>query len=83
LKDTTDEIKAQGGKAFSFVVDVSSREAIYTAARQVEEQIGKVDILINNAGIMESGLLLDLADVKVEKSFRINSLAHFWVSKFH
>ena len=79
MDQTAKEIKAGGGKSHSYVVDVSSREEIYKAAKLVQQEVGKIDILINNAGIAEGDLLVDLADEKIEKSFQVNILAHYWV----
>jgi NAD(P)-dependent dehydrogenase (short-subunit alcohol dehydrogenase family) len=44
------EIQAQGGKAISATCDVLQRASIESAAQQVLEKFGRVDILINGAG---------------------------------
>ena len=51
LDQTKKEVEAAGGQCHSYLVDVSSREAIYTAAKKVKSDVGPVNILINNAGI--------------------------------
>ena len=45
------EIKAAGGQAESFALDVTKREDCVTLAKQVAEKVGPVSILVNNAGI--------------------------------
>ena len=45
------EIRRSGGQAESFVLDVTRREDCIAVARQIDEQIGPVSILVNNAGI--------------------------------
>ncbi|MDE2377780.1 SDR family oxidoreductase [Bradyrhizobium sp.] len=45
------EIRAAGGKAESFALDVTRREDCLALARQVAEKVGQVSILVNNAGI--------------------------------
>lgn len=45
------EIASAGGSAYAFVADVSEEAAVSRLARQVREQAGVPDILINNAGI--------------------------------
>jgi len=52
------EIEAAGGKAAAFNLDVSSEESIKTGAKAVLSQFGKVEILVNNAGITRDGLLM-------------------------
>ena len=61
------------------MVDVSSREAIYEAAEVVKREVGKVDILINNAGIVSGKKFVDVSDAQIEKTFQVNALANFWV----
>jgi NAD(P)-dependent dehydrogenase (short-subunit alcohol dehydrogenase family) len=45
------EIRDVGGQAVSFKLDVTRREDCVAVARRVGEQVGKVSILVNNAGI--------------------------------
>ena len=48
---TAAEIKAAGGKAQAFTLDVTDRAACRAAAAQVADKVGTVSILVNNAGI--------------------------------
>jgi 3-oxoacyl-[acyl-carrier protein] reductase len=52
------EIEAAGGEAAAFALDIASEESIKTAAKAVLERFGKVEILVNNAGITRDGLML-------------------------
>jgi NAD(P)-dependent dehydrogenase (short-subunit alcohol dehydrogenase family) len=45
------EIKAAGGRAQSFALDVTKREDCVAVAKQVADKVGSVSILVNNAGI--------------------------------
>ena len=46
-----DEIKAAGGTASSFTLDVTKRDACFVMAKQVADKVGTITILVNNAGI--------------------------------
>lgn len=46
-----EEIKAAGGTASSFVLDVTKRDACFAMAKQVADKVGTVTTLVNNAGI--------------------------------
>jgi len=46
------EISATGGKAAGFVVDVTNRGQVETFIKQSLDSFGRVDVLVNNAGIM-------------------------------
>jgi all-trans-retinol dehydrogenase (NAD+) len=74
------QISSMSGEseAHFFEVDVGDREAVYRAGRQVLEQFGAVDILVNNAGVVCGRTLLNTPDAAIERTFAINTLAHFW-----
>jgi all-trans-retinol dehydrogenase (NAD+) len=74
-------ITESGGSAFSYTVDLTSRQKIYEAARLVKDQIGSVSILINNAGIVSGSSILETPDEKIIRTFDVNVLAHFWTIK--
>jgi 3-oxoacyl-[acyl-carrier protein] reductase len=58
LAETAAEIEAGGGKAAVFTLDVASEDSIKAGAKAVIERFGKVEILVNNAGITRDGLVL-------------------------
>ncbi|MBM4067105.1 MAG: SDR family NAD(P)-dependent oxidoreductase, partial [Planctomycetes bacterium] len=45
------EIETMGVKAFSFQVDAASLEGAKNMVKEVKEKFGKIDFLVNNAGI--------------------------------
>jgi 3-oxoacyl-[acyl-carrier protein] reductase len=58
LAEVAAEIEAAGGQAAIFRLDVSSEESIKSGAKAVLERFGKVEILVNNAGITRDGLMM-------------------------
>lgn len=48
---------------------------------QVKRDVGEVDILVNNAGIVTGKKFLDCPDHMIQKTFEVNTIAHFWVRK--
>ena len=52
------EIEAAGGKAAVFTLDVAGEESIRAGAKAILERFGKVEILVNNAGITRDTLML-------------------------
>ena len=82
LDAIVEEIQAQTGRnAYGFICDVSDREEVYLTANRVHETVGKVDVLINNAGIVSGRRLMDTPDEKIEAVIGVNTLALFWVTK--
>jgi NAD(P)-dependent dehydrogenase (short-subunit alcohol dehydrogenase family) len=51
VMETAAQISAAGGQALAVTADVSDRQAVAEAVRTVEQQLGVVNLLINNAGI--------------------------------
>jgi len=49
---TADAVRAQGGTCWSFSLDVTLAEACRNLAERVGAEIGQVDLLVNNAGII-------------------------------
>jgi 3-oxoacyl-[acyl-carrier protein] reductase len=58
LAEVAAEIEAAGGQAASFALDVASEESIKSAAKAILDRFGKVEILVNNAGITRDGLMM-------------------------
>jgi NAD(P)-dependent dehydrogenase (short-subunit alcohol dehydrogenase family) len=49
--DAAGEIRGAGGKAESFVLDVTKREDCFAVAKEIAGKVGQVSVLVNNAGI--------------------------------
>jgi 3-oxoacyl-[acyl-carrier protein] reductase len=60
LATAVQEIESAGGKAAAFALDIASEESIKTAAKAIVERFGKVEILVNNAGITRDGLMMSM-----------------------
>ncbi|GGC87840.1 putative short chain dehydrogenase/reductase [Tersicoccus solisilvae] len=75
------EITAAGGTAGHHAVDVADRDAVTAAAATVIAEIGGVDVVINNAGVVSGSRLLDTPETSIERTFDVNVLALFWVTR--
>src|SRR5436309_267114 len=58
LAEVAAEIAAAGGQAVPFALDVASEESIKNGAKAVVDRFGKVEILVNNAGITRDDLMM-------------------------
>lgn len=60
--ETLKAIEAHGRRALSLQADVRDVESVNTAFSQIEEALGPVAVLVNNAGVRHDGLALRLSD---------------------
>jgi len=60
--DAAREIREAGGRAESFGLDVTRREACAAVARRIAGEVGPVSILVNNAGIARRNGMLGAAE---------------------
>src|SRR5712692_4694714 len=61
-KRTADELnKARAGSAKAYAVDVADHAAVQKVGAQILEDFGKIDILINNAGVTRDGLAMRMS----------------------
>lgn len=78
MEKAAEQIKTRGRQVAVYHCDVSDRTEVYRVAGMVKADFGKVDILINNAGIVSGKYFLECTDQQLEKSMNVNLLAHFW-----
>ncbi|MDR3554786.1 MAG: SDR family oxidoreductase [Syntrophobacteraceae bacterium] len=78
LEKMAGELGTGGRRVGVYHCDVSNRSEIATVAEKVKADFGKVDILINNAGIVSGKTFLETTDEQIEKGMAVNALAHFW-----
>ncbi|MBO9676840.1 MAG: glucose 1-dehydrogenase [Acidovorax sp.] len=85
VEDTAAQVRAAGGTAWAFTLDVTSAEACQALAARVGAEIGAVDLLVNNAGIIirentQSARAADnwkkTIDVNVHGTFNVT---HAWL----
>lgn len=61
--------------------DVSNRQQISEVQSQIKRDVGKVTVLVNNAGITTGKPLLNLSYEEIEKTIQINLLSSFYTIK--
>jgi all-trans-retinol dehydrogenase (NAD+) len=75
LEKTVNEFKEEGFEVFYNIVDVSKLEQVKEAAQKNKSEVGKVDILINNAGIVVGKYFHEHTHKDIDLSMNINSSA--------
>jgi 3-oxoacyl-[acyl-carrier protein] reductase len=71
------KVQAKGGKAIAVKADVASASDVRALFETTEQQLGKVDVLVNNAGILKMVALAETDDELYERTFAINTRGTF------
>jgi 3-oxoacyl-[acyl-carrier protein] reductase len=62
LQDTVSQVKAENGEAFPVTVDLSDIASIKAGFEIAASQFGRIDVLINNAGVTKDGLAVRMKE---------------------
>ncbi len=81
LEAAAAELERHNTHVHAVVCDLSDKAAIQACAAGMRDDELHVDILINNAGIVSGGYLLDIEDRQIERTFAVNTLALFWMTR--
>lgn len=71
-------IEANGGKAVAVQADVSKVADVRRLFREAEQAFGRLDILINNAGIFWAKPLADVTEEEYDDIFAVNAKGQFF-----
>ena len=66
------KIDDKGNKAIGFVADVTNSDEIASIFKEIHKELGKIDILINNAGITKDGLLMKMKEADWDAVINVN-----------
>jgi NAD(P)-dependent dehydrogenase (short-subunit alcohol dehydrogenase family) len=78
IKNVEAEIRASGGEATAIACDITDSKSILSLHEKTSE-IGKVSVLINNAGIAPSAKIEDTTDEVWQKAFATNASGPFYL----
>ncbi|MCA9949846.1 MAG: SDR family oxidoreductase [Anaerolineales bacterium] len=81
LEALRSELEAKDRKISTYVCNIAERETIYATAQQVLDSHQVVDVLINNAGIVQGKSILEASDEAIIRTFDVNTLSLFWMTR--
>ena len=80
-EEVVKSINEKGGSSYKLKFDVSDEESVNTAINQIIRDSGKIDILINNAGITRDGLLMRMKASQWDEVLNTNLKGVFLCTK--
>lgn len=74
------EIEGRGGAAVAYQADIASRAEVKAMFARIDQNPGRLDIVVNNSGVTAGGALADLKDEEVETIFGVNMFGPLYVA---
>jgi 3-oxoacyl-[acyl-carrier protein] reductase len=81
VKAFEDELSANGCKAKGYKSDASDFDAAQQLSKDVMDDFGSIDVLVNNAGITKDGLLMRMSEEDFDSVMSINMKSVFNMTK--
>ncbi|HEU4327496.1 MAG TPA: 2,3-dihydro-2,3-dihydroxybenzoate dehydrogenase [Roseiflexaceae bacterium] len=75
------DLRAQNRAALPLATDVRDSAAVEAAVEQVERELGPIAILVNVAGVLRPGPIIEQSDADWEQTFAVNTSGVFFVSR--
>ena len=76
-ESTLAEVEAFGGKVKAYVANAASFEESHDVVKQIAEDFGRIDVLVNNAGITKDGLMMRMSEAQWDDVINVNLKSAF------
>ncbi|HUT52649.1 MAG TPA: SDR family NAD(P)-dependent oxidoreductase [bacterium] len=81
LQATAAEIGALGVRCFPLAVDLRTKDACNRMVAEAREKLGRIDVLVNNAGVVWNADVVDQSDEVIQATVDINFMAQVWATR--
>lgn len=78
---TVEEISKAGGRAYAFPLDTTDPKAVPATLDQIERRLGRLDVLVNSAGIREIKPVIELSHEEWSRVINVNITGVFLCSQ--
>ncbi|UEP27182.1 MULTISPECIES: SDR family oxidoreductase [unclassified Burkholderia] len=80
-REVVDAIAADGGEAIAVQADIADPAAVTALFDAAEQAFGRIDVVVNSAGVMKLGAIADYDDTTFDQTVAINLKGTFNVSR--
>lgn len=78
---TRDEIRDRGGEALAYEMDVTESKQIQDVVNDAVAEVGRIDVLVNNAGVSTMNHVLELSEEEWDHNMDVNAKGVFLCSQ--
>src|SRR3954454_1195609 len=79
---TLDDLVAQfGDKLLPLKLDVTDKDAVTAAVKDAHDRFGRLDVVVNNAGYGQFGLIEEISEAEARAQFETNVFGALWVTQ--
>lgn len=76
-----DLVEKYGDAVLPLQLDVTDRDACFAAVQQAHERLGRVDVVVNNAGYGQFGMIEEISEAEAREQLETNVFGALWVTQ--
>jgi NAD(P)-dependent dehydrogenase (short-subunit alcohol dehydrogenase family) len=76
-----DLVAEHGDAILPIELDVTDRDAVFAAVSDVHDRLGRLDVVVNNAGYGVSGAIEELSEAQARRQLEVNLFGALWVTQ--
>ncbi|GAB4452030.1 MAG: hypothetical protein OHK0041_15130 [Anaerolineales bacterium] len=81
VEEVVEQIQRQGGRAKAFIEDVAKKMGAQSLIKQVEDEFGRIDVLVNHASVQPRVPLLDMDEWDWHRTLDVNLSGAFLMTQ--